>query len=247
MGIVLTNAFVAGQPRDGAKLNADLEDVRKWLNGNVVAGDIINGAIASRHLLRPEHYGQPLLASIGTTFECYACSASMANPERAVFSNLVAGTDYIMCPELGRTVYLQRESLVTIIVRYYAWASFNAEMVSNNVLGVVGFTRLYINGAGVGHTTRRITIMDSGSGSPSFEDKREYAVHHVATLAAGYHDIYLGIRTLPHTYSAPADPIDDAANVSFNNAAGPPPTSNKTQRVEVQIRSFRVEINPFTV
>lgn len=246
MAITLTYNFSSGASRDGSEVQQNIEDVRDWLGGKGAIADMAAGAASYKCILRPEHYGNPLRASLGVSGDTYGDSAGMQKNDRECFKHEIAGSDFIPCANVSRTVHLERASLIVVSLRYYAWAAFDADITpGNDVLGVVAYTRLFVGDTGAVHTTRRISIEDNGPSSPGLTDKREHSVFHMESLAAGYHDVWLGVNPLDHGYASATDPIDDTVNVSFSYVAGPPVQSNFAKRIDVESRSLVIAIHPF--
>ncbi|MFH1569068.1 MAG: hypothetical protein ABIL09_13815 [Gemmatimonadota bacterium] len=251
MGITLTN-FVDATPRDGSVVNDNLETVREWLNGNIVAGDVKTGAVGAPHILRPEHFPAPLKASLQVGADVYGDSTGMDKRDRAMAVQNITGREYAMVPNLARTVYVERASTVSVMLRYYAWAAWAVGVSTTDpnyipdVQGVAAFTRLFINGSGVEHTMRRVMAEDWGQWSSVTPFKQEYSIHHMFdALADTYYSINLGVRVLPPTNTGAADPLNDAGNVTFSSAAGPPAVENHIKRVDFEARAFVVEIDAF--
>lgn len=245
MAITLTTTFASGASRSGSEVNQNMEDVREWLNGQIATADIVAAAGTSRLFLRPEHNGAPLDASLGTTTDVYGTGVGMDQLDRAHFFYDVAGSDYVTVPALARTIHVERESLVRIKSRFYAWAAFTSDAAAGQfTLGVVAMAKLFVNSTAENHTTRRITITDNGTSSPTATDKREHGIVHQEVLAAGYHDIAIKIRVMEQTKSTPLEPLDDTTDIS-SGATGAWTADHYVKRIDVESRSMRIEILPF--
>jgi hypothetical protein len=234
MGISFT-PFVNGNARDGSAVNDSLENVRKWMNGQIGAGDITANTARKKNFLQPESYGFPNLKTLANSIDIFGDSASMDKGERAFFSYDIGGASYVACPELCRTIYVERESWVDVTARFYMWTPLATGGAASGVLGVTAFMMMYFNDTAIQHTRRRHAALEDGIAASNY-NKKEYNLTHGQVLSAGYHDIWVGVFAVSHTTTTPKDPIDDAAVVTFGNAA---------RRVDIEARTFKIEVNAF--
>jgi hypothetical protein len=245
MGITLPTTFVSGTARTGSSVNGNLEACRRWLNGRIATTDIVNAQLSSQALLRPEHYGSPLYASLGTCADVWGDSADMTPKERAIFSYQIGGGDYHTVPGLARTIRIQngRTAWVEIMARYFAYVQTQASGLVGGPgsFATVAMVALYIDGSIVNHTTTRITMNDLAT-TPNYYH-REYAVVHAAELSNGEHDIHVRARTVSDVHVAPGPcpgPLDATTGANAGWLVGYPETLN------IQARSVKIEVNYIT-
>lgn len=234
MAITLPHTFVAGAARLGSQVNANCEAVRTWMNGRIVTADIVDRTAASDHIVRPEHYGPPVDGSQSTFADAYGQSVSLDKYYRAVFQEKVIGSDAIFCPELSKTITLEREAWVNLTARWYWWGYFHSVAGPAAPLGLtVGWSRLFINGSMRPAATRRISLWDTPSTEEAEPSFKECACVHAELLAAGTYTFEIGVRTVP-------DGVGDCYTLISDVAlAG----GNELWFVYIEARSFVLEVD----
>lgn len=245
MAIVLPNTFVTATSRSGSEVQANLEAVRTWLDGQIDTADISADAVQARHIVRPEHYGFPTICSLGVGSDYHGRRADITLQKRAIFCHDVAGTAWVTCPELAATIYVERSSWVKVRARFHAWVPmcrlYQTSNPGNHVLGTAGYARLFINGVQKLATNRRVMLHDWGEYTPASMDKREHSMIWTEGLTEGEYDIAVMFSVLPPEYNKCANPIDDTASVEFYGSGQD--DKNAPKFVNVTTRTFTVEVD----
>ena len=246
MAIVLPYTFAGGATRSGAEVNANLEVIRKWLNGKIEQADIVTDCVNYQHLVRPEHFGRPTITSQGVSCDVYGRRAADNKMERAVFDYEVGAGDYVTCPELAASITIERTSWVRVRARFHAWGFIHRSVpdvaVASWEIGTVGIARLYVNSTAQNSTVRRIMVHDGAVDIQEPMDRREHSLVWADTLVAGSYDLAVKIRTVESEYNTPLNPIADGGTTTFDSTL-----ANFTicAYLFVQSRSFTIEVDPY--
>lgn len=136
--------YIAVPVIDGDLMNNNIplqafHDQRLWLNGGLIAADIVADTIGFRHFPRMEQFEFPTYSSFGQTREILGRSLTDNDGRVTVTQELLDSEDHWRVPDLARRVYIDKE------VRLVVHASWRHQVLGSltGTGGYCGFFSLY--------------------------------------------------------------------------------------------------------